>query len=669
MKEFYNPYQFLPVTGKINGERSRHRVEYDAISHGESASNPTVRHDLWHKDGLSGRILCSLYLNTPTIVGSHQGKSEQSSEAESTRVIQYTWNGTAAIPGNSLKGMIAATAEALSQSALRVLDQHAGKTVRVDLEDRGTTKREPMRQTTHDFFRHIDEDVTPWMTYSSGRKRNDLTPAECLFGVVEIVERAEAQTRNQDEAPSGEHESSVNSPNRFTESGRNLAGRVRFFDARSATGQVDTIKETTLRILSSPYLAEAEHKGKLCPAMYFHLRGQPGGYLSKRDIFLKGRSKDILPNGRKVYLHHPARQIDGNEWETSAPEKNPEQKLRCEPMKAGQTFFFHIDFENLTAAELTLLEHAIAPAAQFQHRIGLGKPLGLGSVTICIEGVFIVDRAKRYGPNALDEPQLHYHHIWRPDHSPDEQRREADFSASYPREWAALHESGGLQPKPIDFHDCALIHSETLESLIKVGDPNNLKNGNPPIPVRTPFTEAQVNTPEEETFKWFNENESQGGQALRPILEGGEKLPTLLVHAAEAAVTAYVFSPDLSSFPKDDSDRDVANGNEDSQNHDSEKCAAEPELANDPQVAEWLISVCERITGQCEANKSLDVLAELGDEVRQAGLATEIVGIDDVDLQHRVFALVCGVCGEHQQYFFTKAEKLYRNAGLVPKYE
>ena len=64
MPEFHHPYNFIPVTGKVNGE-STPKVLYEKIAEGYEG----IRHDLWQQDTFSGRIVARVHLMTPTMVG------------------------------------------------------------------------------------------------------------------------------------------------------------------------------------------------------------------------------------------------------------------------------------------------------------------------------------------------------------------------------------------------------------------------------------------------------------------------------------------------------------------------------------------------------------------------------------------------------------------------
>jgi hypothetical protein len=279
MNQFYNPYQFIPVTGEINGNKER--TAYADVAAGRHAH---ARHDLWQKNGASGRILCSLRLHTPTIVGARQTGQPPK------RVAGYSWRGKHAIPGNSLKGMIGSIAEALSQSTLRVLDKHEEVpktrppkrwTVGLPVQGQNRPVPHPVKVDTHRYFARIDQDMVPWRRSSGQTQRDRLTPAELLFGLVEDIESGVS-----------------NDP------GRNLAGRVRFHDALPLTGDGETDPEITLKILASPYLTGDKKAGKQCVPFYFHKRGQRGGYIGKRAFYQAEHNDDILPNGRKFYLQH-----------------------------------------------------------------------------------------------------------------------------------------------------------------------------------------------------------------------------------------------------------------------------------------------------------------------------------------------------------------------------
>ncbi len=203
-----------------------------------------------------------------------------------------------------------------------------------------------------------------------GRNRSYLSPAETLLGVVRESKKSEAEKRTSDPLPA-------------------LASRLRFHDARLTSGEPKLARAPiTLQILSSPKPPS--------PAFYFQDK------VSKQQLNLN----DDKPQGRKFYLHHPKQQIDAAMYVSRHDDPGlRKQKTRIRPLLPGNAFEFHVDFENLSDAELHLLLTSLRPAVEFRHRIGMGKPLGLGTVRVDVLGVFEVDRSARYGSDSLDSPR------------------------------------------------------------------------------------------------------------------------------------------------------------------------------------------------------------------------------------------------------------------------
>jgi CRISPR-associated protein (TIGR03986 family) len=66
------------------------------------------------------------------------------------------------------------------------------------------------------------------------------------------------------------------------------------------------------------------------------------------------------------------------------------------PISADNEFKARIRFENLTDVELGALLFVLYLPENCAHKLGMGKPLGLGSVTIQVENLFISNRVTRY---------------------------------------------------------------------------------------------------------------------------------------------------------------------------------------------------------------------------------------------------------------------------------
>lgn len=292
MSEFLNPYQFIPVTGTINGEARRIR----ATDIASGLTTHPARHDLWQPEMRSGRIICRVHLDTPIVVGGEQVDKPR------TRVRPYCRNDQPAIPASSLRGMVSSLAEALSQSSLRVLEDRD----LVVSKRLGSQRTIPLAAgAVHEYFRAIDPDLVPWKTPNPPH-RDLLTPAELLFGVVD-----ERGDDSDDDTDPPFH----------------LASRVRFSDALPHPKRPPIFSpEIMLKELASP---------KGYPAMYFHPDGSRGDFVAKEGFYQPNGAFQpaYRPNGRKVYLHHRAEDVAAAFWVTrNYNPRSVKRKLRCTPI-------------------------------------------------------------------------------------------------------------------------------------------------------------------------------------------------------------------------------------------------------------------------------------------------------------------------------------------------
>lgn len=266
------------------------------------------------------------------------------------------------------------------------------------------------------------------------------------------------------------------------------------------------------------------------PALYFKRRNGQGAYISKSELKLESHA----PQGRKFYLHR--RGNTGEPWKTSpeAANENLAQKSRVQPIKAGLTFYFHIDFDNLSRGELGLLCYAVRPTEQFRHKVGMGKALGLGKVRIDPVGLFYVDRLARYRETSLFDARR-YHGRWIPA-TEDVQ----DWPATYAREQEALTPGSdtfpAFEPLRQDFRNS--MDADIRQALELLGDPSNVRH-----PVHTPQV-AGASGPEleSETYRWFVANDIGSGRGadrirpefLKPLNAASTDLPTLSEHPWDA---------------------------------------------------------------------------------------------------------------------------------------
>ncbi len=98
--------------------------------------------------------------------------------------------------------------------------------------------------------------------------------------------------------------------------------------------------------------------------------------------------------GRKFYFHHKQLLTEKELLPTRDNDGYRNQYIR--PLAIGTDFSARIDFINLLADEFAALLFAILPRSDIRHKIGYGKPLGLGSVQLNVTNLQLVDYTNRY---------------------------------------------------------------------------------------------------------------------------------------------------------------------------------------------------------------------------------------------------------------------------------
>lgn len=236
--------------------------------------------------------------------------------------------------------------------------------------------RRGINGTCHEFFAGISKELLPM-----NRSRETISIAEQMFGFV-----------SEQEKGSGDLSLAFKS-------------RVRFSNGICSMkpGEEYYLGEQTLKILASPKPPS--------PSLYF--KRKDGSFIPKEGKEVLSKEKGDLPQGRKIYLHHKDA-ATFKPW-ISESTLHADQKCRVRPVRDGVSFYFHIDFTNLVDEELQLLCYALAPTKTFMHKIGMGKPIGLGSVRIIPEGLFLIDRIKRYSLEGYQDKYIRYHKIWKLD--------------------------------------------------------------------------------------------------------------------------------------------------------------------------------------------------------------------------------------------------------------
>jgi CRISPR-associated protein (TIGR03986 family) len=177
--------------------------------------------------------------------------------------------------------------------------------------------------------------------------------------------------------------------------GGTIKGRVRVEDAVAQTAGDALLEEIIVpHILSSPK-----------PTTFAQYLVQ-NGTRDKRllNTYLKADSTQI--RGHKLYWHRwddakgleavkePGYTVRGGE--IVGPDGHAStQHTRIRPVRRQVTFSGKIRFENLTSIELGALVTALRLPAGCAHKLGMGKPLGLGSVAI-EPRLALINRERRY---------------------------------------------------------------------------------------------------------------------------------------------------------------------------------------------------------------------------------------------------------------------------------
>jgi len=163
--------------------------------------------------------------------------------------------------------------------------------------------------------------------------------------------------------------------------GKVFSGNVTVEDARALPGF--QTQRLTLAILSAP---KPRHKP-------FYSR-EP----DKREAPIRGR---------KFYFHRP-------QGARERSQKDGQNKT-VEAVLPGAVFKFEVEYTNISEADLGLLLFALTLWDDTCHKVGMGKPIGMGSAKIEIVSLQALDRAARYqtlgggwGAPLTDQPLLDF---------------------------------------------------------------------------------------------------------------------------------------------------------------------------------------------------------------------------------------------------------------------
>ncbi len=345
-----NPYNFIPLKNEPD------RTSWEDVS----------KHHRLAEDSYSGRLDIAMTAVTPVFVPSRLSQDVEKSPFEyktkngprqdyRTTFKRFSHKGdTPFIQSTSVKGMFRAVFEAVSNSCMALFAEKYEVKVNSKLYPR------------------------PEYKVDACNMKDGLCPACAVFGLVHGKETHSKAKDASSEAGKG----SVG--NKREDEETHLKGKVSFSDAIGQPGSLEK-GQWILKELSSP---------------------KPERHVP---FYAKdGQRQSSGPKGRKFYYHH------GN-----ADVQRPghiDQKLHnqrnvkiLERLKAGSRLTTSAEFSGLTQRELSFLLYAIEldlnmrtvdgqprVSLSMGHKIGMGKPLGLGSVYVMITGGTIDRGAQRY---------------------------------------------------------------------------------------------------------------------------------------------------------------------------------------------------------------------------------------------------------------------------------
>lgn len=224
----------------------------------------------------------------------------------------------------------------------------------------------------------VDPDLVP---FRPGRM--NLTLAETAFGFVRMLNEQEKRQKagKDDPLPA-------------------FASKIVLSDAllTGTEPRYLTEQRETLKILSSPKPPS--------PAFYFGPVGSNStspGHCSTYEEIAQDSSK---PRGRKMYLHLDRGAAASKPWKSIPPQNDAErvkkyselqkQRVSVRCLAKDNQFEFTIKFDSLTEDEFLALCYTLQPCSGFHHKLGMAKPLGLGSIAMEVRKLQIVNRIGRY---------------------------------------------------------------------------------------------------------------------------------------------------------------------------------------------------------------------------------------------------------------------------------
>ncbi|HBW37361.1 TIGR03986 family CRISPR-associated RAMP protein [Desulfosporosinus sp. BICA1-9] len=181
------------------------------------------------------------------------------------------------------------------------------------------------------------------------------------------------------------------------------AGNVFFDNAHLVGTEPNIMEEIVLEELSSPKPTTT--------FFYLKKKAEPNmaNFIPKEQGYKKA---EHTLRGRKYYRHHPEAKKADYLKKADVPKRK--RTIRG-ALKSGNVFEFTVRFSNLSEEELGALLWSLQLEKEMFHRLGYGKPLGMGSVKIKVKAMMRYDFKKRYGSikdkGVVDETNSIQHYL------------------------------------------------------------------------------------------------------------------------------------------------------------------------------------------------------------------------------------------------------------------
>ncbi len=181
-----------------------------------------------------------------------------------------------------------------------------------------------------------------------------------------------------------------------------LSSRIQISDAIHVDGDGPVTDYWEIKLLGTPhptscniYLKDPTDKKAVrnYDGIKLDERGNPKDPVNKDGTKNKKWKEPVEIRGRKFYYHHPNGDKTYYEFK-GQPNEQAEMRSRVRPVLAGNIFEFRIDFRNLTQEELGMLIWGLELHDNLCHKLGMGKPIGFGSISIEINDSYVEENIK-----------------------------------------------------------------------------------------------------------------------------------------------------------------------------------------------------------------------------------------------------------------------------------